>query len=148
MSVMHASDPSTQSSPVLVIPGLAGSCAGLLAAADELFPAFTRIPFDHQTGVPVPGFEQLAELASAALLAGFDARPWLNEVRCPSLVIVARRDPVVPPSAGRELGRLLPGAQTCELPCGHLSYLAMPEAIRGLVESWHESHEAHRNQTG
>jgi hypothetical protein len=52
------------------------------------------------------------------------------------LVVVPKRDTVVPPRAGRELGRLLPNGTTVELPCGHLGYLAMPDAIRLAFQRW------------
>jgi pimeloyl-ACP methyl ester carboxylesterase len=69
-------------------------------------------------------------------IAAFDARPWLGELRCPSLVLVGRRDPIVPVSVGRELGRLLPQCTFEELPGGHLGFLAMPRRIRAAVSRW------------
>jgi pimeloyl-ACP methyl ester carboxylesterase len=73
------------------------------------------------------------------LIAGFDARPWLSEIRCPSIVILGSRDPVVPLKAGRELAALLSDVRLHELPCGHLGYLALPSDIRRCVEEWRAS---------
>jgi pimeloyl-ACP methyl ester carboxylesterase len=75
------------------------------------------------------------------LIAAFDARPWLNEIPCPSLVLVARRDGLIPVQAGRELASGLPASTLRELPCGHLSYLALPATIRTLVEQWRAAME-------
>ena len=75
------------------------------------------------------------------LIAGFDARPWLGELTCPSLVLVARRDLLVPVPSGRELASGLPASTLRELPCGHLSYLALPMTIRTLVEQWRSAVE-------
>ncbi len=72
------------------------------------------------------------------MIATFDALPWIAEVKCPSLVLHGRRDPVVPINAGRELGRILPTATMHELDCGHLGYLALPDTIRAHVEHWHK----------
>jgi pimeloyl-ACP methyl ester carboxylesterase len=72
------------------------------------------------------------------LIASFDARPWLHEIKSPSLVILGRRDPVVPARATHELGRLLPNATIRELGCGHLTYLAMSTALRSYFQEWSE----------
>jgi pimeloyl-ACP methyl ester carboxylesterase len=81
----------------------------------------------------MPGAEYRAKLR---LIAGYDARPWLHEIRCPSLVVHGRWDAVVPIGAGRELSRLLPASTHREFGCGHLAYLAMPRQIRDAVDRW------------
>jgi aminoacrylate hydrolase len=81
----------------------------------------------------MPGAEYREKLR---LVAGFDARPWLHELECPTIVIHGRRDLVVPVTAGRELSRLLSRSTFSELPCGHLAYLAMPTQIRRAVDEW------------
>jgi len=75
------------------------------------------------------------------LLASFDARPWLREITAPSLVLLGRRDPIVPAHVARELGSLLPNCTVHELSCGHLGYLAVPMAIRRQFEIWREELE-------
>jgi pimeloyl-ACP methyl ester carboxylesterase len=70
------------------------------------------------------------------LIAGFDARAWLPEIACPSIVMVGKRDPTVPPRWGRELASLLPRSTLVELNCGHLGYLAVPAEIRDHVDRW------------
>src|SRR5262249_23172359 len=47
----------------------------------------------------------------AELSLTFDARPWLSTLDVPTFVLVGTWDPVVPPSAGRELAARIPGAE-------------------------------------
>src|SRR5438067_2030474 len=93
MSAIGPSESFSQPAPLLVIPGLAGSCAGLLTAAEEIFPSFIRIPFNHQTGLPVPSFEEYAELARAALPADQPAYVCGESFGGPIALTLARRYP-------------------------------------------------------
>jgi pimeloyl-ACP methyl ester carboxylesterase len=243
-AVAARSAPALPPAPLLLIPGLVGSVAGLTTAAVKAFPSFTRVAFNHRDGQRRRSFEELAELALESLptdepayicgesfggpialtlarrhpervrglillatfaylplaqswrarvlmpiwsqlierapvlaysgrvaampgqfgrlvpastilgylreplasgpdyqqkvkmIARFDARPWLHEVTSPSIVILGKRDPIVAPRASRELARLLPHSTRHELPCGHLSYLAMTATLRDIVEQW------------
>lgn len=72
----------------------------------------------------------------AELSLTFDARPWLDTIACPAFILVGRFDPVVPPSAGRDLARLLPRAKLHILPGGHLVHLVLAERVQGLIETW------------
>jgi len=53
------------------------------------------------------------------IIAGLDLRPRLQEIGLPALVVVAPNDRLVPPSAGRELARLLPNAKLLQMRAGH-----------------------------
>jgi pimeloyl-ACP methyl ester carboxylesterase len=44
------------------------------------------------------------------VLLGFDARPWIREVRAPALVIAGGADPVVPPHRVRAVHEGIPGS--------------------------------------
>jgi pimeloyl-ACP methyl ester carboxylesterase len=66
----------------------------------------------------------------------FDARPWLPLLTIPALVIAGRADRVVPLGAGRELARLIPGAQLHVLPAGHAIPLAHAEDAGRLIARW------------
>lgn len=59
-------------------------------------------------------------------------------VRCPALVVVGALDRMTPPKAGRELARLIPGAETAEIAgAGHMMMLEAPDpalaALRGFL---------------
>jgi pimeloyl-ACP methyl ester carboxylesterase len=56
------------------------------------------------------------------IIAGLDLRLQLHKIALPALVIVAPNDRVVPPSAGRELVRLLPNAML-QMPAGHAAMI-------------------------
>ena len=53
-------------------------------------------------------------------LVGFDLRPDLGKVTCPTLVISGTYDKVNPPAFGKEIAENLPNAEYTELPGGHL----------------------------
>jgi pimeloyl-ACP methyl ester carboxylesterase len=57
------------------------------------------------------------------IIAGLDLRPQLHTITLPALVIVAPNDRVVPPSAGRELVRLLPNAKLLQMRVGHAAMI-------------------------
>lgn len=63
-----------------------------------------------------------------AALEGFDLRPVLGEVRCPTLVVVAGDDRVTPPEGGRAVARAVSGAVLVEHPTsGHVLVVEEPE---------------------
>lgn len=65
----------------------------------------------------------------------FDSRPWLEQVRQPSVVIVTLLDVLVPPSHQRELARLLE-APIIELHSDHLAPATTPGRFgRGLCQA-------------
>lgn len=75
--------------------------------------------------------------SKARVCLKFDARPWLGEVRCPSLVISGSLDPVVPARAGRELAQLLAHADYLEsFATHHLVHVTRADTIGGRVEAW------------
>jgi pimeloyl-ACP methyl ester carboxylesterase len=57
------------------------------------------------------------------LIVRLDLRPHLHKITLPALVVVAPNDRVVPPSAGRELARLLPNAKLLEMRVGHAAMI-------------------------
>ena len=66
----------------------------------------------------------------------FDARPWLDAIRCPTLVLIGTWDPFVPVRAGQELARRLPNARLHRLAGGHLPHIAHPVAAGELITNW------------
>jgi len=59
--------------------------------------------------------------AAGGELERFDSRPWLPDLDVPTVVVVTRRDRVVPPEHQRRLAQLIPGARTIEIDAGHVS---------------------------
>ena len=69
-------------------------------------------------------------LATAALeLLAADARADVAGVRVPTLVVVGRNDPLVPPSHGDELVRALPHAELRQLDSGHVPMVERPREL-------------------
>jgi pimeloyl-ACP methyl ester carboxylesterase len=83
-----------------------------------------------------PRANVIAYRRKAELSLSFDARPWLPSVEAPAFVLVGRWDPVVPPSAGKELARLLPRATLHTLPGGHLVHLVQTDRVGALLGDW------------
>jgi len=50
-------------------------------------------------------------LGQCAAMLNFDSRPWLSEIRVPTLVLVGSHDIVSPPEESFEIARLIPNAQ-------------------------------------
>jgi len=67
-------------------------------------------------------------------LSGFDVRGELARLALPTLVVVGEDDRVLPPGGGRELARLIAGAELVELSgVGHLGYAENPQAFNRSV---------------
>jgi pimeloyl-ACP methyl ester carboxylesterase len=77
------------------------------------------------------------ERQEAALIGRPDNRPFLQSIRCPTLVIVGREDALTPPELAREIAKGIPGARLKVIPrCGHLSTLERPEAVNRALRAW------------
>ncbi len=65
-----------------------------------------------------------------AILARIDSRPSLKDISCPTLVLSAQDDALIPGEASEELARGIAGAQWISVPeCGHLSTLEQATRI-------------------
>ncbi len=72
-----------------------------------------------------------------AIMARADQRPWLPQIRCPTLVVVGRSDLLTPPEHGQEMASLIPGAQLELLDeCGHLLTWEQPQRVNALLIDW------------
>jgi pimeloyl-ACP methyl ester carboxylesterase len=72
----------------------------------------------------------------AELSLTFDARPWLHTIETPTFILTGSWDPVVPPSAGRELSQRLPNANLRTLRGGHLVHLVHAALVGKLITDW------------
>jgi pimeloyl-ACP methyl ester carboxylesterase len=83
-----------------------------------------------------PRADMAAYKIKVELSLTFDARPWLASLSCPTFVLTGTWDPVVPPSAGRELARRIPNATLHILPGGHLVHLVHARRVGRLIADW------------
>jgi pimeloyl-ACP methyl ester carboxylesterase len=72
----------------------------------------------------------------AAIIGRADSRPFLGEIRCPTLVLVGDCDELTPPDLAAEMAHAIPGARLVTVPeSGHLSTLEQPAAVtRALLD--------------
>ncbi|HUO87252.1 MAG TPA: alpha/beta fold hydrolase, partial [Thermoanaerobaculia bacterium] len=75
---------------------------------------------------PPAWFAALGDLLAA--IADFDLRPELPAIRCPTLVVVAGDDRVIPPALGWAVAAAVPGAFCIEHPTsGHALVAEQPD---------------------
>lgn len=68
-----------------------------------------------------------------------DARPWLPDINCPTLIVGSRDDAIVPAREITLLATGIPGAELEWLDvCGHLSPLEQPRAVARALATWLE----------
>jgi pimeloyl-ACP methyl ester carboxylesterase len=79
----------------------------------------------------MPAYRRKLELSME-----FDARPWLPTLEVPTFILIGTWDPVVPIAAGRELARLIPGAELHQLPGGHLVHAVRAGQVAELISAW------------
>jgi poly(3-hydroxyalkanoate) depolymerase len=66
------------------------------------------------------GTSNLGYLFQLLAMTGWTSLPWLASLRQPTLVLMGRDDPLVPPVNGRILARLIPNARLQMIDDGHL----------------------------
>ena len=72
-----------------------------------------------------------------AIIGRIDSRPHLGDIRCPTLVVAARDDQLMPVALLEELARGIPGARLAVVEdCGHMAPLEQPEEVLALVRDW------------
>lgn len=90
---------------------------------------------------PLPARATLS--AGLELLRSVDLRPWLSEVRCPTLVIHGGHDALCPPAAGRWLAEQLPAARLAlHERAAHAPFLSHPAWFAGTVRRFIAEHNA------
>ncbi|MBO0687478.1 MAG: alpha/beta fold hydrolase [Candidatus Dormibacteraeota bacterium] len=73
----------------------------------------------------------------AAIMGRGDSRPWLADIRCPTLVMVGDGDQLTPPEQAAEIAGGIPGATLVTVPgCGHLSTLERPAETAEALVRW------------
>jgi pimeloyl-ACP methyl ester carboxylesterase len=124
----------------------------LMALAAQNFPAVieTLLPrlmtVEHQQdqalrgtitemalGVGLEGFMR----QETAIIARIDSRPHLAAIRCPTLVVAARHDQLMPVEILEELARGIPGARLEIIEDSvHMTTLEQPGQVADLLEGW------------
>jgi pimeloyl-ACP methyl ester carboxylesterase len=72
-----------------------------------------------------------------AMIARIDSRPFLSQIRCPTLVLCGREDLITPIKVHQELSSALPNSSlTIIEECGHLSTLERPQQVTDTLRKW------------
>jgi pimeloyl-ACP methyl ester carboxylesterase len=72
-----------------------------------------------------------------ANIGRLDSRPFLKDIRCPTLVAFGSKDVITPYPVHEELAASIPGAHLKIIPdAGHLSPLEKPEPVTALLAEW------------
>lgn len=72
-----------------------------------------------------------------ALLARRDARPVLETIQCPALVLTGGDDAWSPPAAHEKIAAGIAGSQLVIVPrSGHMSTMEQPTAVSAAMRSW------------
>ena len=76
----------------------------------------------------------------AAIIGRADSRPTLKDIRCPTLVIAARNDALMPVELLEELAAGIPGARLAIVEdSGHMASIEQPDEVAALVRAWIEA---------
>jgi pimeloyl-ACP methyl ester carboxylesterase len=75
-----------------------------------------------------------------AIIGRIDSRPHLAAIRCPTLVIAARDDQLMPVPLLQELSDGIPGARLAIVEdSGHMASVEQPERVLELMQEWVEA---------
>ena len=82
------------------------------------------------------GATKLGYLYQLFAMSGWTSLPWLSSLRQPTLVLMGRDDPLVPPINGRILARLIPNARLQMIDDGHLFMVTRPAEVAATIEAF------------
>jgi poly(3-hydroxyalkanoate) depolymerase len=82
------------------------------------------------------GARNLGYLYQLLAIAGWTSLPWLWSLPQPTLILMGRDDPLVPPINGRILAALIPNAELQLIDDGHLFIVTKPEETADLIEAF------------
>jgi len=72
-----------------------------------------------------------------AIMGRIDSRSRLAEIRCPTLVVAARDDAIMPLEVLEEMANAIPGSRLVVIEsCGHAATLEQPEAVTEALHEW------------
>lgn len=72
-----------------------------------------------------------------AIIGRIDSRPFLKNIKCPTLVLCGRDDAITPVSLHEEMVAGIPASRLVVIEeCGHLSVLEQPQQVNDAFEKW------------
>ena len=72
-----------------------------------------------------------------AIIARVDSRPYLKDIRVPTLVLSGDKDMLISNEFSKEMAAMIPGATLVIVPnCGHLAPAEQPEATSAALDEW------------
>lgn len=72
-----------------------------------------------------------------AIIGRIDSRAHLGAIRCPTLVVAASRDQLMPVEVLREMAEGIPGARLAIVEdCGHMASMEQPREVIALLREW------------
>jgi pimeloyl-ACP methyl ester carboxylesterase len=73
----------------------------------------------------------------AAIMVRKDSRPFLKDIRVPTLVLSGDKDRLISNEYSKEMADMIPGATLVIVPeCGHLAPAERPEAVSAALDAW------------
>jgi pimeloyl-ACP methyl ester carboxylesterase len=74
-----------------------------------------------------------------AIIGRVDSRPHLGAIRCPTMVVAAREDAIMPMELLEELAKAIPGARLRVVDkSGHMAPIEQPAEVSKLLMEWLE----------
>jgi hypothetical protein len=77
-------------------------------------------------------------------MSGWTSLPWLWSLPQPTLVLMGRDDPLVPPINGHILAGLIPNAELRMIDDGHLFFVTRPAETAAMIEAFLADTSEHR----
>ncbi len=72
-----------------------------------------------------------------AIMGRIDSRPFLKDIKVPTLVGVGAEDKLIPLPLSEEMATMIPGAELVIFPnAGHIPTLENPDAVASAVHGW------------
>jgi pimeloyl-ACP methyl ester carboxylesterase len=80
---------------------------------------------------------EIFEAQIQALLSRQDARPLLNQISCPTLVLCGHEDSWSPVKQHQDIAAAIRNSKLVTVPeCGHMSTLERPDAVNAALGDW------------
>jgi pimeloyl-ACP methyl ester carboxylesterase len=72
-----------------------------------------------------------------AIMSRIDSRPFLDKIKCPTLVLCGGQDVITPIEVHQEMVNAISGSTLVIVEnCGHLSTLGQPQQVTAALEKW------------
>ncbi|HET9650920.1 MAG TPA: alpha/beta fold hydrolase [Usitatibacter sp.] len=96
-------------------------------------PVLTGIVAGMAHGVGKEAFKRQEK----AIIERIDSRPHLEAIRCPTRVVAARNDAIMPVEILAEMAGAIPGAKLDVVEdCGHMASIERPAELTGIMRDW------------